>query len=263
MSLYTNYLESVKKSTDADLTHFKSTGRYNDVLEHLSPENGQQYLQNILREFPEISKETIYEYVSLNDRYGSPHQYFFADLGRACSPTSLRYVYHALLILTDIQEHKNKQIVEIGCGYGGLFLAIQFFAKRWANDCHIEHYHFIDLPDVGGLIQKYLALHQESIDIPYSIHSSEQYGEDISSDDNNSLFLISNYCLTEIDTVHRQRYLNVLFPKVHSGFIVWQSYIGYNIVETLKTYHLRIEDERPQTAGEYKNYYVHFFTPSS
>lgn len=256
MSLYSNYVECIKSIRDLKNSGFKSDPRYVFVLEHVYPEYGYQYLQNAMKEFPEITLNQIREFVELNDLFGHPKKYYYDHLNTTCSPTSLRYVYHALTILRLYKQRNTRRIVEIGCGYGGLFLAIQFFSK--VMGITIEHYHLIDLPEVGGFIRQYLELHSSFLQIPYSIHNSNDYGADISSlqDD---LFLISNYCLTEIDKIHRQKYLDVLFPKINSGFVIWQSYIGKNIQETLHPFQISVEEEKPQTSPEYPNYHVHFF----
>ena len=110
-----------------------------------------------------------------------------------CSPTSLRYVLHSLLILKYIKGTSTRKIVEVGCGYGGLFLGINYFSK--ILNITIDNYYFIDLPEICGLIKNYLELHKGDININYAIHTADNYGADI---DETNLFFISNYCFTEI-----------------------------------------------------------------
>jgi len=147
-------------------------------------------------------------------------------------------------------------MVEVGCGYGGLFLAICYFSKLF--NIKIDHYCFIDLPQVSALIKNYLELHNESINIEYSIHSAYNYGADINQTD---LFLISNYCFTEISSEYRNKYIETLFPKISNGFIIWQTIFNCPIEDTSKINKTieKVVEEIPQTASqERKNYFVYF-----
>jgi len=194
----------------------------------------------------------------LNDKYGNPKKetFMYNDIKIICSPTSLRYILHSLIILKYIKYTNLKKIVEVGCGYGGLFLAINYFSKLL--NIEIEKYYFIDLPEICDLIKSYLELHNNNITIKYSAHSSYNYGIDI---DDNELFFISNYCFTEIDEIHRTNYIKNLFPKLANGFIIWQTIFHLPIknVNIIGKNIARIDEEYPQTATiSNKNYYVYF-----
>jgi hypothetical protein len=240
--------------------NFKSNSLYTAILEHVSVEQGTDYIfrinKIITEDFPLITFEIVNNYLLLNDKYGEPikHHFMFNSNNIHCSPTSLRYVLHSLLILKHIKCKNMKKIVEVGCGYGGLFLAIQYFSKFL--NIEIDNYYFIDLPEVINLINKYLSLHD--ININYSTHSSYDYGKDI---EDINLFFISNYCFTEINEEYRKNYIQYLFPKVSNGFIIWQTCFNVPIqqVNILGKNILNIEEEYPQTAfPEYKNYFVYF-----
>lgn len=254
---YTQFVSEVCKKNLAEV-NFKSDVSYTGILEHVTYEQGMEYISCIKRDFPVISFEHITESVFINDKFGIPKQYTFMFNNKpiTCSPTSLRYIYHALVILKHYREsnHQN-DMVEIGCGYGGLFLSICYFSKLL--NIHIHHYSFIDLPEICELIQKYVSMH-EDIQIDYSVHSALEYGKDI---DANNLFLISNYCFTEISDEHRHNYLCHLFPKVKNGFILWQTIFGLPIgnVNILKKDSITLKEESPQTATtQFKNYFVYF-----
>lgn len=92
----------------------------------------------------------------MNDKYGNPkqHKFMYNGLEIMCSPTSLRYVFHSLLILKHFKTVSTKKMVEVGCGYGGLFLGINHFAK--ILNMEIDKYYFIDLPEVTNLIKNIL-----------------------------------------------------------------------------------------------------------
>ena len=195
--MYSGYQNIVSNIINTNNLDFKSNKSYNSILEHVSYEQGKSYISLIIRiineEFKEISFENINNYLLMNDKYGNPtkHKFMYNNFEINCSPTSLRYVFHSLLILKYFKNVNTKKIVEVGCGYGGLFLSINHFAK--ILNVEIDKYYFIDLPVVTNLIKKYLELHNNNININYSIESAYNYGTDIND---NELFFISNYCFT-------------------------------------------------------------------
>jgi len=122
----------------------------------------------------------------------------------------------------------------------------------------IDKYYIVDLPEVGSLIQNYIKKLENNIDIPYSIHLAYDYGIDILDE---NLFFISNYCFTEIEELHRNNYINILFPKISNGFIIWQTIFNLpiNNIDMIGKNIINLEVEYPQTANEIdKNYYVYF-----
>jgi hypothetical protein len=256
-SNYVNFIDDIS-SQDISRSDFKSNERYNYILEHVSKDIGNEYLQCIEKEFPEIKLQNIIEFLKINDAFGVPLKEKMNIYGITvdCSPTSTRYVYHALIILKYLSTTSCKKVVEVGCGYGGLYLAICHFSKILKIE--IDEYHFIDFPEVGRLIDKYMILNKDTSCIPYKIHDSSMYGEDIKETD---LFFISNYCFTEIDITDREKYIQKLLNKTSSGFILWQTVFdrihieNINFCKEIKS----IEEERPQTARiDYKNYFVYF-----
>jgi hypothetical protein len=257
-SQYTSYISNIT-SNDMRTNNFKSSNNYTGILEHVSQEQGIEYIKHIENEFPQTQVVDIIGYLQMNDKYGLPHKYNFKfsnGVSHLCSPTSLRYVYHALKILAHFQARKNKSIVEVGCGYGGLFLALCHFSKLL--NIQIDHYYFVDLKEPCVLIDKYLQLNSEYVNIKYSVHESSLYGKDINDSD---LFFISNYCFTEISQEYRDQYINNLLPKTSTGFIIWQTVFGLSIknTEQLNKQDLIICEEKPQTASiEHKNYFVCF-----
>ena len=264
--MYNNYLKYITSITESNIStsNFKSNSFYNEILEHVSVEQGIHYL-NLVSEIvknlhPEISFKNIKDYLLLNDKYGEPtkHTFTFYDGSSiSCSPTSLRYIYHSLLILHYYKLKNNStSIVEVGCGYGGLFLGICYFSK--VLNIAVDHYYFIDLPEITNLIQKYISLHADNVNISYSVHSALSYGKEI---ENTNLFLVSNYCFTEIEKEHRDKYIDVLFPKVTNGFIIWQTCFGLPVQQTyiINKKINKIDEELPQTANAVqKNYFVYF-----
>jgi hypothetical protein len=257
--MYDRYIEYVKSIKEIQNSDFKSHEDYTYILEHVSYDLGQQYLNVIKRIHFDIDDSLILNYILLNDKYGKPkkHTYFLnSETSFEASPTSLRYILHALDILKYYKTKNLKNIVEIGCGYGGLFLAINFFSNEL--NIQIDNYFLIDLEDNNKLINMYLSEHSNVININYITKNANNYGADI---DSNELFLISNYCFTEIDYVSRNRYIQYLFDKVKSGYIIWQTCLGVSKQDTniLNKTIINMSEELPQTANEInKNYIVLF-----
>jgi hypothetical protein len=254
---YLRYVENIKFD-NIKQCNFKNNPQYNGILEHVSREYGENYLNLIKQDFSDITFKQIIDFSSINDRYGQPKKetYIYENNQEiTTSPTSIRYIYHALLILKHYKDNTSSEIVEVGCGYGGLFLAICFFSR--ILDIKIDKYYFIDLPQVCNLIHNYLLINKDHISINYEIHSSNNYVNKIS---NNNLFFISNYCFTEINDEYRNNYIKYLLPNVTCGFIIWQTVFGFSIENAYKLFKVKnIKEELPQTATKQnKNYFVYF-----
>lgn len=260
---YTNFLQELNNNNLSKLD-FKSNQSYRGILEHVSYEHGKEYLNLVLKEFPNIDHNKIINYCLLNDRFGNPNKKLFKIENKEfeCSPTSLRYVYHALLILSHYKTMKNNNIVEVGCGYGGLCLSINYFMSDL--EVEITNYHLIDLSEPILLIEKYLDLHKDIIKCRLQFHDSSTFGSNIND---TNLFFISNYCYTEISESYHANYTNILLPKVDHGFITWQNggnggtYPVHNASNIINKEITKVIDEKPQTdAGYdiYRNYFVYF-----
>jgi hypothetical protein len=265
--MYESYIDYLKNTDMNQLVsiEFKNNNSYSSILEHVSYELGESYITLVKNEFPNISYENITNFVTINDRFGSPNKYTYkyTDKNILCSPTSLRYIYHALIILEHYKKTDCENIVEVGCGYGGLCLAIHYFANL--NCINIKNYNIIDMPEVCRLIEKYLYMNNDDIPTPGAIiHHSTTYGDNINDE---KLFFISNYCYTEIETLHNNGYSSTLLPKTEHGFITWQNggrggaYPIVNASQIIGKNIISIIEEKPQTDagyGMYKNYFVHF-----
>jgi hypothetical protein len=135
------------------------------------------------------------------------------------SPTSLRYVYQSHLILSHIQEldilDDKMNMVEIGGGYGGLCLALYYFAHYYG--IKIRSYTIIDLPEVIQL-QKMFHTSVGMKGVEYV--NAFTYGKEIN---HNEMFCISNYCFSEISLENQHWYRYHLFPKVSHGFMCWNN----------------------------------------
>jgi hypothetical protein len=244
--MYNAYVSSIKQFIKKkDLSSFKQDKNYTEVLEHVTHRQGSEYLKLIENIF---SSENISEFCRLNDSIGNPTKFEYIlknDQKISVSPTSLRYMYHAHLCLANLHNIKEcENIIEIGGGYGGLCLAISHLSFLY--DVKIQSYTIIDLDEPQKLQDLYLKNH--NLVYPVVFSKAFDYGSDINTEKN---FLISNYCLSEIEKKDRDNYLKILFPKVQHGFLVW------NITPLIPLgKNEKIEKERPNIV--HNNYFVYF-----
>jgi|688.fasta_scaffold577640_1 hypothetical protein len=243
---YSNYVENI--CLTKNLSNFKNNPNYTYMLEHVSKDQGKAYLELILSN-TNITKNEIIVFCAKNDVLGNPSKEVYNDYlpNISVSPTSLRYIYHAHLILTHIKfiNKLNTDIIEVGGGYGGLCLAIYHFAPKY--QVNIKSYKICDLNVIISLQKLYLNTVEPSLQVEFI--DAVNYGENINSND---LFLISNYCFSEISKEKQDSYIKKLFPKVLHGFIAWNMIPVYNF-----GFPMRVEPEIPYT-GNPMNRYVYF-----
>lgn len=241
---YSKYSSSIQELIRTNnLTNFKTNPAYTEILEHVNYRDGYEYLSAI-KENTTLTKGDIVRFCELNDSYGNPKQERYDDL--VTSPTSLRYIWHAHIILSYFKKFNRQSydLVELGGGYGGLCLAISFFAKLY--DVTLSRYSIIDLNEASELQAIYLS----KFPIPFQVDyiSADTFGKNI---EGNDLFFISNYCFSEISTEYQKKYIETLFPKVLHGFLAWNMIPLYNF-----GFPIYVEDETPKT-GEF-NKFVYF-----
>ncbi len=249
--MYSRYQASIISQLEMtpEELDFKSNGDYRAILEHCSEAQGNAYLDEIKKHFPnfyEQNQETIKTVCSLNDKYGKTIKADFQDF-ICCSPSNLRYVFHALLILKNIKSHGlNKvDIIEIGGGYGGLCFVLHSLAPLYGIT--IDSYFIFDLLEASLLQEKYLGL----LDI-----KNTRFGQiDNFSDLKTNSYLVSNYAFSEISEDLRREYTEkVLNPYTSHGFLAWNF---IDVYAFLNNSLIEAEKEYPQTGGG-RNYYVTF-----
>lgn len=260
---YGSYYEVVQQITaapsSARLPRFKENPAIVGMYEHVTVGFGREYLA-LLRPF--LGEETICRYCKMNDVVGGGAKYEY-ETRWVTSPSNFRYLYHAHLILTHLRscnavaegDWTTQEIVEVGCGYGGLTIALCELAPLYR--VRISAYHLIDLPASSELQRRYHDQVQQyypfGADTVFTYHSAFDYGKDLS--DKRDLFLVSNYCFSEISAEHQAEYRAHLIkrPIVAHGFMAWNHIplydFGYGDA-------IRSEREVPLTGD--KNYYVYF-----
>ena len=248
---YSAYTTLVKKILEKDKSEwdFKSSKDYTQKLENLGKYYGNLYLEQLMKQFPKFfykHKKYLIEVCEQNDLYGKPNIRPFPSF-TTCSATNLRYILHALLILTFMTNHKinNIDIIEIGGGYGGL----SFFMHKIAPlfKINITSYTIIDLPEISLLQKNYL----DALDMSMNMHF---YNINNYNNLKKNSFLISNYAYSEIAIELQKEYTEkILNPYISYGFLVW-NYI--EIYDFIKDKIILKEYEEPDTSHNNTNYYI-------
>jgi hypothetical protein len=220
--IYTSWCNQARITTEHNLlNNFKSNINVTDMLEHVSYDQGQKYLDIIFKQINKIPIQDIISYCELNDKIGGGLKYNYSFI--TTSPSNFRYILHSHLILTHMKSKNNNEvnIVEVGGGYGGLCLALNHFSKLY--DINIKTYNIVDLPEIINLQRLYLSNFNLSFDL--KLHNAYQYGSTV---EDTNLFLISNYAFSEISNENQQNYIKTLFGKVSHGFMTWNMIPVYN-----------------------------------
>lgn len=87
---------------DAEFKNFKRNPIYNSILEHVSPQQGNAYLDIALKNSELHLSAQDWKYILQNDSIGNPRtaQYTVGNEQITCSPTTLRYIK----VLSDISK---------------------------------------------------------------------------------------------------------------------------------------------------------------
>ncbi len=260
-NIYCNLHDTIQHFVNAnDISIFKNHQHIISIFEHLSFHLGHEYYE-LLQKNTTLSIEQVRSYCNKNDLIGGGDKYAYgADWNT--SPTNFRYLYHAHLILSHIRrlspqlganEWIEQSIVEVGCGYGGLCLAILDLAEHYY--IRIPHYQLIDLPALIKLQKMYHDRVSEKIPLTtetqISYYSAFEYGKQLQS--NHDLYFVSNYCFSEIAAEHQNEYRRHLLnpTRVSHGFMTWNHIPLYDF-----GYSSTYESETPLTGGS--NLYVYF-----
>jgi hypothetical protein len=226
--MYTEWNKTATELASSDTNDWKTSRNVHQMLEHLAGEYALVYINLIRKEG--LTDAQIQAYADMCDALGTPSRYFFTEVGLSFSPTCIRYLYHATQI---VKISSKLPIVELGAGYGGLVVAIDYVSKLW--NTKVPSYSIIDLPGACLLQKRYLK--NFSLSFPVFWPSVESIS---------SCFLVSNYALSEINEENRNKYIDTLFPKVLAGFMVWNSDAS---TEFLNKYSVLSEPEYPMTGN--------------
>ncbi len=237
---YTGYLKicsAAVKSTTV-FQNFKRDEDYRYILEHVTQEEGSQYLNIIEKE-----GRWLLSYLpkfKTNDAVGNPYTYSY-DIG-TFSPTTLRYIK----VLSDLKKNfgslDNMNIIEIGAGYGGQCKIIHdvFNPKK---------YEIVDLDIVLQLNKKYLkkfGLKKVTFTKFKKIKLTSEWD-----------MVISNYAFAECKRSIQDIYIKKVLSKAKRGYITYNyntlptrksPYNNQEIITLLSQFHtLKVMKENPLT----------------
>ena len=213
LSSYPDFCAQAAKN-DEIFADFKRAPQYQSVLEHVSYDQGKDYLKILKNKYPQLL-ESINK-CKENDLLGNPIQFNFGRKIGNVAPTTLRYMKVSGDLTHLFGELKNKNIIEIGGGYGGqckILSTLTSFAK----------YTIVDLPEAGLLAEKYLKL--LNVDNVF-IESSESFVGAPHYD-----LVISNYAFSEISRDEQIQYIEKILNRSNCGYMTYNftsDYYGIN-----------------------------------
>lgn len=213
---------------------FRRNEAYCEILEHVPPEQGREYLE-IIGSSPEIMADMA-EF-KRNDAYGSPHTHEYPGIG-AVSPTTLRYIKVLLDLKLLFRTLDDLSICEIGVGYGG--------------QCRIVNAHY--KPSIYTLVDilPALALARRFLD-HYILHSATCYKTMSELEPLDHDLVISNYAFSELSRAVQDVYLDRVIFRSRMGYVTYNeitpaefnSYTAEELVSIIPN--SRIIAEKPLT----------------
>lgn len=181
---------------------FRKEPVYIQTLEHVTKEQGSEYLRVIKRDSPHLLTEFL-ELCRASDRLGSPATYDYPEVG-AVSPVTLRY----LKVLSDLERHfgdlTDKRVIEIGVGYGG---QCSMVLRRW----RVSSYVLVDLEPPLALAHRYLTT--------LGINAAIEFKTPISLVASDYDLCISNYAFSELTRDVQDRYARLAVSTSSRGYL--------------------------------------------
>ena len=260
-SNYASYRECLKEAAaqEPEAWTFKSDPRYQVVLEHVTQEQGEQFIRQVQTEYPDLWPavfERLPDIVAENDRYGAPSA-APCSLGFTCSPTNLRYVSQALRLWTHAYEvgMTRMHVVEIGGGYGGLALYVHRLASLFPT-VNLDWYTIVDLPEAVAVQDVMLG----ALGVPaMTVDGLDEVALAWCLEESKApKFLFSAYAFSEFDADTRAWYEQRVARRCVHGVVIWNFRYGvhgfgkvlggpvYQFVDAP----LRVEPDRPEMYAE-------------
>jgi putative sugar O-methyltransferase len=200
--------------------NFRRDEIYTTILEHVSPEQGQEYLEIISKDAEVLEAMPRFR---RNDDFGNPRTFAYPAIGEI-SPSTLRYVK----VLTDLKAHfktlDGLDICEIGVGYGGQCRIVNAFFRP-ATYC------LVDISPALALARRYLDNYILSSVVSYkSMNELAPRDHDL---------VISNYAFTELPRAIQDVYLQKVILQSKRGYITYNEitppeFNSYKSAELLK-----------------------------
>jgi len=182
--------------------NFRRNAAYNEIIEHVSEQQGKEYLDIIKKNADIFSKMDTFKE---NDKYGNPRVFHYPSVGKI-SPTTSRYIKVLADLKTLFGTMDNLNIVEIGAGYGGQCRIISSYFKP-------NTYCLIDIKPALMLAKRFLD--------HYIIHSHLIYKTMNELQEKEYDLLISNYAFTELPRSIQDIYLKKCILCSKMGYITY------------------------------------------
>ena len=181
---------------------FRQHPIYNQILEHVTENEGEAYLKLIAHDPALLEKMDEFRQ---NDLHGAPRVFQYQNFG-TISPSTLRYIK----VLSDLkklfQGLDGLKICEIGVGYGG--------QCRIINAQYVPaSYRLVDIKPALLLAQRYLD--------NYAVKSTLSYLTMNELEKNNYDLVISNYAFTELPRPIQEIYLEKIIFNSSRGYITY------------------------------------------
>jgi len=187
-------------------TTFRRHPNYVVVLEHVTRQEGQAYLDILRKDAPDLI-DRIEEFKS-NDVVGSPRVFDYPGIGKI-SPTTLRYVKVASDLRKLFGAEPGHNVAEVGVGYGGQMLVCD-------TAFHMRQYDLFDLAPVLNLVERYLESHL--LNSAYHTSTLNQCLGEESYD-----LVISNYAFSELPSALQRRYIEKVLATAKRGYLTMNS----------------------------------------
>jgi putative sugar O-methyltransferase len=185
---------------------FKRNLHYRAILEHVTPEQGRQYLATIRAEHPDFLARI--ERFKDNDIVGGAARVDYPETG-PISPSTLRYIKVAADLVRLFQRDLGPRVAEIGVGYGGQLLVLDR-AARFAT------YDLFDLQPVLDLTAKYLECHV--LECAYRTVTLNRHIGPGAYD-----LVISNYAFSELPAAVQRTYITKVIAGARRGYLTMNS----------------------------------------
>jgi hypothetical protein len=257
---YTLYRQVCQNIDPYTIQTFKKNREIGGIIENVSKKYGDDYLKNI-ESFPE-SVYLDWSVITLLNDVGSPHLEPFIIQGqtRMLSPTTLRYIYYTLDVLSYIRdcEKSSIDIIEVGGGYGFQSILLCLFSHLF--NIQIKSYNIVDLPEANNLQNQYLLACQTSFERirVVSCNTVNAYTFPKTPD----TFLLSNYAMGEFPQKIQDFYVENVAKKTQHGYLCWNFSPDCPIIHPYFTFvspFSKWEEENPQTnCSPVKSYIVKY-----
>ena len=214
-------------TNDEIFANFKRYAVYTAVLEHVSPEQGAEYLKVMQQPSRIQFTAAAWRNFQRNDTVGNAavQSYRLNDNELQISPSTLRYAKVLSDIVNWFPIANIKTVAEIGIGYGGQ-------CRLLMSHLPIRQYWLFDLPEVLGLAERFLEQLNQLDGVRFV------NGKHIYTDCDFDL-LISNYAFSELTRAVQDMYLEKIVLRARAGYITWNCLSrdgldGYSVEELLK-----------------------------